>query len=403
MVRIIFVSKKLLALVILVLLVFLISGEIVIADPSTGEPGERTKQERARIKAVEKKISGAEKQMVKIKVDEAAVIQEIEDLNLELNKSRATLRKIIHEMDILQSQIKTLDADKEALHEDIHMLETHAMQRLAAFYKLGKLGVAPIIFSAESFFDLWQRRDALGRVLDSDAKLWDRLQNQTELLDTLSRELTAKKIEQDRLLKECQEEKKTIAQSKKKRAELLEKIRKEKSLILASIESLKKAAKELDKTFGALEGEVKPPSARTGKKAGAFLALKGSLPMPVHGNLVEHFGYYMNKGPYNTKNFRSGVKIKADIDSPVRAVFDGQVIYASWFKGYGNMMIIDHGEHYYTLFAHLDQLLMEKGASVETGNIVGTVGDTAALGSPGLYFEIRHYGKPLNPVSWFKK
>ncbi len=111
----------------------------------------------------------------------------------------------------------------------------------------------------------------------------------------------------------------------------------------------------------------------------------------------------MNKGPYNTKNFRSGVKIKADLDSPVRAVFDGQVIYASWFKGYGNMMIIDHGEHYYTLFAHLDQLLMEKGASVETGNIVGTVGDTAALGSPGLYFEIRHYGKPLNPVSWFKK
>ena len=115
------------------------------------------------------------------------------------------------------------------------------------------------------------------------------------------------------------------------------------------------------------------------------------------------FGYRRDQGAYNVTSFHSGVNIMADLGAPVRALCDGQVIYASWFKGYGNMMIIDHGEHYYTLSAQLEQLLKERGDMVQTGEVVGTVGDTATLSGPGLYFEIRHYGKPLDPVLWFKK
>jgi septal ring factor EnvC (AmiA/AmiB activator) len=79
------------------------------------------------------------------------------------------------------------------------------------------------------------------------------------------------------------------------------------------------------------------------------------------------------------------------------------VIYADWFKGYSNMVIIDHGQHYYTLSAQLDEILKKTGDTVFAGEVIGTVGDTGTLTGPGLYFEIRHHGKPLDPVVWFKK
>ncbi len=121
--------------------------------------------------------------------------------------------------------------------------------------------------------------------------------------------------------------------------------------------------------------------------------------MPVKGKIVSHFGPYKNT-EFNVKNFRSGIDIKAGKGSPIRAVCVGQILYSSWFKGYGNMIIIDHGNNFYTLYAHAEELFKTEGDHVETGEVIATVGDTGSMTGPGLHFEVRHHGKPLDPVKW---
>ena len=124
--------------------------------------------------------------------------------------------------------------------------------------------------------------------------------------------------------------------------------------------------------------------------------------MPVKGKIVSLFGPYKNT-KFNVVNFRSGIVIKADRGEPIRSVCAGRTVYSSWFKGYGNMIIIDHGDNYYTVYAHVEEIFKKKGDMVETGEVIATVGDTGSMSGPRLHFEVRHHGKPLNPLNWIDK
>jgi septal ring factor EnvC (AmiA/AmiB activator) len=84
-------------------------------------------------------------------------------------------------------------------------------------------------------------------------------------------------------------------------------------------------------------------------------------------------------------------------------VAPGTILFADWFKGYGNMIILDHGGSYYTLYAHIEDAFKTKGDRVDRGEVIATVGDSASMTGPGLYFEVRHHGKPENPMLWLKK
>ena len=124
--------------------------------------------------------------------------------------------------------------------------------------------------------------------------------------------------------------------------------------------------------------------------------------MPANGKIVSRYGAYKNS-KFNLKGFRSGVFIKADRGEPIHAVYGGKIIYSGWFKGYGNMIIIDHGNSYYTVYAHAEELFKSKGDAVGRQEVIATVGDTGSMTGPRLYFEVRHHGKSLNPAKWFKK
>jgi murein hydrolase activator len=102
------------------------------------------------------------------------------------------------------------------------------------------------------------------------------------------------------------------------------------------------------------------------------------------------------------ETFRNGIDIQADRGAPVLSVYAGQILFAEWYKGYGNMVIINHGNHYYSVYAHLEELLKSKGDKVETGEIIGTAGDAGSVTGTGLYFEVRYRGKPMDPMEWIK-
>jgi septal ring factor EnvC (AmiA/AmiB activator) len=253
-------------------------------------------------------------------------------------------------------------------------------------------------------------------------------------------------MEQERFQKELTEQEQAVALEKGKRDRLLAEVREQKRLELASLEMLKEDALALDRKLISyakavskkeeprpsvyvdkparktavepLEPEPAKPSARISKepapegrgaeKTGKdftgqerFDRLKGLLKMPVKGKVVNRFGSYHNP-EYNITNFRSGIDIKARQGEPILAVHSGKVLYAEWFKGYGNMIILDHGNHYYTVYANIEELYKKTGDHVDRHETIATVGDTGSVMGPKLYFEIRHFGKPLNPMKWIQ-
>ncbi len=195
---------------------------------------------------------------------------------------------------------------------------------------------------------------------------------------------------------------KSISRERSTRKRLLADIRSQKALELAAIDALSRAANDLDSKISLLNSQVETAGTHKNNSQIAFSTHKGLLIMPVIGKIISLFGPYKNQ-KYNISNFRSGIDFKADKGEPIRSIFQGKVLYSNWFKGYGNMIVIDHGNNYYTIYAHLEETFKSKGNSVETGEVIATVGDTGSMEGAKLYFEVRHHGKPENPLVWLKK
>ena len=130
-----------------------------------------------------------------------------------------------------------------------------------------------------------------------------------------------------------------------------------------------------------------------------FTELKGQLIWPVQGPLVAKFGKDRNIGQLKWQ----GVLISSDAGSEVRAISRGRVAFADWFRGFGLLMILDHGNGYMSLYGYNDSLYKEHGDWVEANEVIARVGSGSSKLGSGLYFELRHNGKPINPLRWCKK
>ncbi len=133
-----------------------------------------------------------------------------------------------------------------------------------------------------------------------------------------------------------------------------------------------------------------------GNVGGAFAALRGKLRLPVRGTIAGRFGSPRAEGGASWK----GVFIRAAEGAEVRAVAGGAVVFADWLRGFGNLLIIDHGDDFLSVYGNNESLLAAVGASVKDGESVATVGNSGGNPDSGLYFELRHRGQPFDPLKW---
>ena len=133
---------------------------------------------------------------------------------------------------------------------------------------------------------------------------------------------------------------------------------------------------------------------------GGFSALKGRLPWPVKGRLSNKFGSARTE---STESIWDGVLIDASEGTEIRAITSGKVVYSDWLRGYGLLIIIDHGKGYMTLYAFNQSLYRQVGEWVEVGEVIASVGQSGGRSHSGLYFGIRNNGKPVDPLEWCRK
>ena len=378
-------------------------------DAASSAARAKMAQTQARASAIVARIESSRTEMGAYSAQEERIVASLDDIDrsvAEMKKrvgaSQREMAALDERMDGLRSSIARLQSDMTH-HRDI------AAKRLVAYYKLSWIGRLQLLATAETIQDLFYRERALSAILDADARLLQKMADDRERLARENRQLAAGRQEKAALAAATRKQMETLAADKARRADLLRDIRQKKTLEEAAIAALERSARDLDSTLEALAADVTREVARAPAADGGpaqpdqpFSQLKGLLPVPVDGNIVNGFGEYRDSR-HNMVNFRSGIDISADYGEPIHAVSAGKVMYADWFKGFGNMLIIDHGDHYYTVYAHLEETFKQKGARVEAGEVIATVGDTGSLVGPKLYFEVRHHGKPMDPADWIKK
>jgi len=328
---------------------------------------------------------------------EINILDRLNEIDHGLNKARIKALALSKEILRLQEKIGQLSQDKNSLQKKIDLTRKYAGKRLTALYKMNMIGRLDVAGQPPSVFDFFLQQNSMKRVINADFQILEDQGSDLEKFETLEQELEkeiqAKTMLESKLNAQIMYNK----QESKKKGLLLKDIRQKKKLSLAIIESLTQAAQKLDNKIKNIQKGRKAPSGNN-----SFSSYQGRLMTPAPGKIISNFGL-SQIGDYNSFTFRKGIDIKVEKGEPVKSVFNGKVLFAQWLKGYGNLLVIDHGDNYYTLYAHVEEIFKQKGETVKTGEIIATTGDTGSIKGTCLHFEIRHHGKAVNPIKWLKK
>lgn len=372
-------------------------------EPAAATPVLDTLTQKAR--RIDSKLGKKEKEVASFSEQEARIIDSLDQLESSLNTAEKNTAALEKEVAGLTTELKKAESNFNALEKEVEDLEVYASRRLVSFYKLSRMGTLPLMVSADSLFDLLARKKNFERLLAHDEAVWKTLSIKRTAAGAAQKELQRQRQRHQTKLDELESQIRRLSRRRAERTAVLAGIKGKKALALAAIASLKEAAVALDRQI--LEASRTPPEPPPPKEAPpaekrAADEFKGLLNMPVNGTITSFFGPY-TLPHLNVPGFRNGIDIQAPIGEPIRAVKGGTTLYAGWFKGYGNMVILDHGDSYCTVYTHAQELFKKKGEAVTPGEVIGTVGDTCSLDGPKLHFEIRHHGKPIDPLKWMEK
>ncbi len=366
-------------------------------QPSASASAQQIQDYRRKSQDLKRKIEETEARFQAFTDREATVLSNLAELDYAIDRSRRRVNANRDELVELEDHIQASRERYKQLVASVDANEAYAAKRLVALYKLNLNGTIPVLASSGSIFEMIKRKKYLERILAHDEQVRQSLLKEKLRLQEILDQLDAQQARKKRLEADIEAQIEKLARNRADRSRALTRIRSEKSLQLAAIASMKAAAETLDLTVEKMVAQPEPRSA-TGRSE-SFSDFKGLLKMPISGKIICFFGPQKDT-KFNVSVFRSGIDIQAQKGAVIQAVFAGRVLFADWFKGYGNMVIIDHGDGYYTVYAHLEELFKQKGYYVNTGEDIATVGDTASINGPILHFEVRHHGKPLDPMEW---
>lgn len=369
---------------------------VVLMAPAARSEGPSGDIEGAKEKLenIQKRMGTAQERIKESEKRERSILGSIEALDREIGSARRKIRDLNTRERDLKEGISASESRIRDIRRQRERTAGWLSLRSAALYKAGRLSYLRIILNSTGIEDLQRRSYYLKMLAESDSELFNL---STELYKSQQSQVEALKSAKDQLISTRRDQEESLAVLARKKREkdlILAAARDQKDKNATLLRELESSASHLEKMLSALELQAK-----TGESA--FATLKGSLKKPVSGKVVRSFGRNRT-GRFNTYTISNGVTIQSAEGTPIRSVYNGKVIFADWFSGYGRIIILDHGGGYYTLYGHLSELKVAAGDDIEADRIIGLVGDSGSLEGPALYFEIRLHGKPVNPSPWFK-
>jgi murein hydrolase activator len=365
--------------------------------------------EQRKLRQTEQQLRDEKRKAAEARARETSVLAELEQVEQRLADKHKEITRLDTRIRRTQSEVTSLRGEIQLLQRHRAGQEQALGRRLRAMYKVHSQGGAlPLLLSGDDPVARAVAVRHLTRLAALDARLIQEYRGTSDRLDDRRRREETRQRELADLKSDAQREQSDADRDAAKRRVLLAKVRDERAYHERMVGELTEAARRLEAFISDLQAKqrrlarVPPPRGGLTPPGVGFGNLRGRLPWPTEGRIITAYGAQVHPR-FGTRTFRNGVDIEANEGRDVAAVYGGHVIYTGWFKGYGNLIILDHDNEYYTLYAHMAEIGVKEGEDVRQGQRIGTVGDTGSLEGPRLYFEVRFQGKPQDPEQWLRQ
>ena len=349
----------------------------------------------------EELVKGREKLKL-LQQEEGSCVSQLEQMEKNISMTENYVRRLNAKIDTTADSIRELEESLCGENSKLAARQAEMRRRLRSIYKTGQLDLPQIILSSRNMSDLLHRVRYFEALHYYDRRLIVNIDSvrsgikiRKEAVEKIHAQLSLLKSEKE---KECV----ALAREQKGRRAILDSVRIQKESYSAMVRDLESAQKELKNIIAILVSRKK--KARNAKEQGIFSGFekrKGALPWPVNGKVLTEFGKVIHS-IYKTVVMNTGIDIGAEKGERVRCIASGTVAYVGWMRGFGKFVIVDHGG-YYTTYAHMEDVAVEKDEEVRNGSVLGTAGDAGIVGGIKLHFEIRKSTEALDPIDWLEK
>lgn len=368
------------------------------ADPLA----DKIERERRTLEKLQHEIEDKRKHAQDTDKKKESILQAIQDLDDTLLKKRQERTVINRRLKEKDHEIERINDHLTGVRSTIDDRRHSILARLRVQYMEGRFGHLGALLGADTYEAFQKRLQYLSAVSQRE---YDLMQAYREDVDRLERMERQRAVARDEML--------VIKYHTEKKVDEIQGLKRKKNVILASItqqkEAYQHALAELERSASRVDGLLKELEER--RKTAAFQPprdvkgshpFKGALHWPADGEILSFFG--RQKHPtFDTYVQRKGIEIRTDEGSAIRSVMSGVVVFADWLKGYGQVIILDHANGFFSLYAHASKLLVKVGEQVGIGSVIGETGDTGLTGDSTLYFELRQGAQAVDPLMWLAK
>jgi murein hydrolase activator len=321
---------------------------------------------------------------------------DLEEADLELGIRTNELQLAVNMQSQLEEQRRETESQIAAIAPRIAREKAFLRKRLAALYRLGGLSYVRMLLSIDDRRDPVQAMSMLSFLVSRDARAVTRFQSERDQLRARTMELAEREQKVAAARRIVEQRQRAVAAARADKERTLLSLRNQGSESEQKLADLEEKARRLEHLLDALSRQNGAATAATDIRS-----VQGALAWPVQGKIIEHFGKQRN-AKFSTVTFSNGLKIAAASGAEVRAVFAGTVLFSQWFKGYGNLVILDHGNRVFSLYGNLKAPAVAIGDRVNAGQALAGVGESEDAHSGYLYFEIRQDNKPEDPQKWLR-
>lgn len=363
---------------------------------------EKIERERKTLEQLKDKIEEKRKRAEEAEKKRESVLQGIQSLDERLVRTRQEHQEINKKLRKKDREIETITEQLRIMRGGIQERRDAILARLRVQYMEGRGGYLKTLLASDSYGDVQRRMQYLSAVSQKDFELLGSFRADVASMEQIERQRAEARAGM-MIYKESTEKKLAdIRGLQKEKKVYLTKITQEKESFSRAAEELERSAARVDSLLHELETRrralaMRPPTAPMVPRG-----TKGALPWPADGQVVSFFG--RQKHPtFNTYVQRKGIEIRTTEGSFIHSVMPGTVVYADWLKGYGLVIIVDHTNGLFSLYAHAAKILAKVGEQVSQGHPIGETGDTGMIGENTLYFELREGTEAVDPLQWLAR
>lgn len=371
-------------------------------------PSDEAKKRREELARIKAQVEEKRRQARALQGKERGVLGQMRKSDDALRATRQYIEMLTANEVSLENELAATEQALTAAGGELAARKAHLAEWIRRSWKNGRTGSLEVLFSAESFGDLLKRGYFLSVLVQAEKRLVESVREQREAVEAQKEDIQARQAEIAAVRQEKEGQKRHIQELRGSQQAEVNRIRGQRQSYEAAARELEASAARVQKFLDDFEAR-RQRAQREGKKDDVeiqldknnFGANRGRLPWPAQGEIIGRFGLETDP-QWGTQVRNNGLDIKAEDGSPVKAVGDGRVEMNDWLPGYGQSVILNHGQGYYSVYAHLGSDNVQVGDRVTAGQTIGTVGDSGSLKGTCLHFEIRRGREAQDPARWLR-